>query len=165
MRDGAVELPRRGARDVVEPLSHDAVLAQRLVLEPDHVALLLVGGEAVAAGATQRVARELDEAVELLLRPEPVRLGAIGAVRLACDVVARRTAAEREAAVAPARSLRNAAGVVDADPQSALGEAQGGRTAGDARADDRNINPAVEPGVGAGWSGIFEPIRVQDVGR
>ena len=165
MRDRAVELPCRRARDVVEPLGLDAVLAQRLVLEPDRVALLLVGGEAVAAGTAKRVACELGEAVELLLRPEPVRLGAVGAVRLAGDVVARRAAAEREAAVAPARALRDAARVVDAHAQPALGEPKRRRAARDAGADDRDVDPAVVPGVGARRCGIFEPERVQEVGR
>jgi hypothetical protein len=127
--------------------------------------LLLVGCEAVATSPTQRVARELGEAVELLLRPEPVRLRAVGAVRLARDVVARRTAAEREAAVAPTRAFGDAASVVNADAESALGEPQRRRAARDPGANDGDIDPAVVAGVGAGWSGIFEPIRIQDVGR
>ncbi len=53
MRDRAVELPGCGARNVVEPLAVEAVLAQRLVLEQDRVAFLLVGGKAVAAGAAE----------------------------------------------------------------------------------------------------------------
>ena len=64
MGDRAVELACRAAGDVVEPLGLEAVLAQRLVLEPDVIALLLVGGEPVAAGAAQRVAGELGEPVE-----------------------------------------------------------------------------------------------------
>jgi hypothetical protein len=115
VRDCAVELPCRRARDVLEPLRLDAVLAQRFVLEPDRGALLLVRGEAVTAGAAEGVATELGEPVELLLRPQPVRLRGRGAVGLAGNVVAGRAAAEREAAVAPARALGDAAGVVDAD--------------------------------------------------
>jgi hypothetical protein len=165
VRDGAVELPSCRSWDVVEPLSGDPVLAQRLVLEPDRFALLLVGGEAVAAGAAKSVAGELGEPVELLLRPEPVRLRALGAVRLTRDVVARRAATEGEAAVAPARPLGDAARVVDADAQASFRKTERRRAAGDAGADDRDVDPAVMAGVYAGWSRIFEPERVQEVRR
>jgi hypothetical protein len=153
------------AGDVVEPLAVQAVLLQCLVLEADAFAFLLVAGEPVAAGAAERVAGELGEPVELLLRPAPVIARALGAVRLARDVVARCAASEREASVAAARSFGNAARVMNADAQPALGEPQRGRATGDARADDGDVDPAVVPGVGAGWCGIFEPVRIQDVLR
>ena len=74
------------------------------------------------------------------------------AVRLARDVVAGRAAAQREAAVAAARTLRDAARVVDAHAQPALGEPERGRAAGDAGADDRDVDAAV--GVGRAASGL-----------
>ena len=144
MRDRAVEATCRSARDVVEPLGLEAVLAQRLVLEPDALALLLVAGEAVAAGAPQRVAGELGHSVERLVRPAPERRRALRAVRLAGDVVAGGAAAEREAAVAAARALRDPARVVHADAQAGLGEAERGGAARHAGADDRDVDAAVE---------------------
>jgi hypothetical protein len=165
VRDRTVELPRRRTRNVVEPLGLDAVLAQRLVLEPDRVALLLVGSQAVAASTAERISREFGEAGELFLGPQPVRLRLLGAVRLARDVVAGRTAAESEAAVTPARALRDPAGIVDPNAQAALCEPECCRAAGDAGADDRDVDPAVVPAGGEERCGIFKPVRVQDVGR
>jgi hypothetical protein len=138
---------------------------QRLVLHADPVALLLVCGEPVAARAPQRVAGERGKAVEGVLRPLPVRPRPLGAVRLARDVVASRAAAQGEAAVAAAGSLGDAAGVVDADAEPAFGEPQRSGAAGDAGADDRDVGAAVVAAFCAGWNGIFEPVRVQDVGR
>jgi hypothetical protein len=54
---------------------------------------------------------------------------------------------------------------MDTHPQSALGEPERRGPAGDARADDRDVDPAVVAGVSARWCGIFEPERVQEVGR
>ena len=56
--------PGRPARDILEPIGLEAVLSQRVVLEPDALALLLVAGQPIAAGAPQRVAAELHHAVE-----------------------------------------------------------------------------------------------------
>ena len=78
------------------------------------------------------------------------RLRALGTVRLAGDVVAGGAAAEREAAVATARALRDPARVVHADAQAALGEAERGGAARDAGADDRDVGPAVELVSGGG---------------
>ena len=50
----------------------------------------------------------------------------VDAVRLARDVVARCAAAQREAAVAAARTLRNAASIVDADPFAILSQPERG---------------------------------------
>jgi hypothetical protein len=54
---------------------------------------------------------------------------------------------------------------VNANAQAVLGEPERRRAARDAGADDRNVDAAVVPALDAGWSGIFEPKRVQDVGR
>src|SRR5439155_7593892 len=137
MRDRAVEAPRRAAGNVVEPLRLEAVLAQRLVLEPDALALLLVGGEAVAAGALQRVAGDACHLVERLAGPVPEGGRALGAVGLARDVVAGGAPAEREAAVAAARSLSDPAGVVHAHAEARLREAKRCGAARHAGADDR----------------------------
>ena len=156
---------RRGARDVVEPLRLEAVLAQRLVLEPDALALLLVGREAIAAGAPQRVAGELGHPVERFLSPAPVAGRLLRAVRLAGDVVARGAAAEREAAVAPTRALGDAARVVHADAQAGLGQPERGRAARDAGTDDRDVGAAVDPRVGPRRARFFQPVRIHEARR
>ena len=69
MEDRAVEAVQR----IVEPLGVDAVLAERLVLAADLLALLLVGGETQAAGPTERVAAEFIDPIERALSPVPER--------------------------------------------------------------------------------------------
>jgi hypothetical protein len=54
---------------------------------------------------------------------------------------------------------------VHAHAQAALGEAKRRRAAGDPGADDGDVDAAVVAALAAGWSRVFEPIRVQDVGR
>jgi hypothetical protein len=54
---------------------------------------------------------------------------------------------------------------VDAHAQPTLGEPERRRTPRNAGADDRDIDPAVVPGARAGQCGIFEPKRIQEVGR
>src|SRR5207302_3570066 len=102
--DRAVERAQM-RRQVVDPLGGDPVLAHRLVLGADVLALLLVRGEPQAAVTRQRVAGERLHAVERALRPLPQAARAFNAVRLTSDLITRRTAAQREAAVAPARAL------------------------------------------------------------
>ena len=148
--------------ELVEPVGGEAVLVQRLVLRADVLALLLVGGEPVAARPVQRVAGELLHRVECLLRPAPERARLVGAVGLARDVVARRASAQRETAVAAARALRHRAPVVDANAQPRLREAERCAAAGDARADDRHVDPAVVTAVDALRDGILEPVRIHD---
>src|SRR3712207_1314294 len=106
-------------RELVMPFGGEAVLAQRFVLGANLAALLHVGGEPKAAGASERVARERLEPVERALRTLPQPRGCVASVGLARDVVARGTAAQGEAAVAPARALGDPAGVVDTDAKAA----------------------------------------------
>jgi hypothetical protein len=54
---------------------------------------------------------------------------------------------------------------VDAHAQASRGKAHGRRAAGDAAADDRDVDAALVPAVLAWWDGIFEPVRIQDVER
>ena len=58
------------------------------------------------------------------------------------DVVGRRAAAQREAAVPAARPARDLARVVQADLQAGLGERERGRAAGHPPADDDRIGHA-----------------------
>ena len=80
--------------------------------------------------------------------PAPEALRLLGAVRVAGDVVPGGAAAEREAAVAAARSLGDPARVVHADAQAGLGEAERSGAARHAGADDRDVGTAVELRLG-----------------
>src|SRR4051794_25122183 len=99
-------------RQLVAPLRGESILAQCLVLQADLLAFLVVGGEAKAAGPPERVSGDRLQPVERRFGALPELLGRFGTVRLACNVVPRRTAAEREAAVATARSCGDSARVV-----------------------------------------------------
>ena len=103
-----MEPPGERAREVVDPLGGDAVLAHRLVLAADLLALLLVGGEPEAAGpaSASPASSSMRSSARSVQCQNAAR--ALGAVRLARDVVPRRAAAQREAAVAPARALGDA---------------------------------------------------------
>jgi hypothetical protein len=165
MGDRSVEATRSAARHVVEPFDVEAVLAQRLVLEPDVVSLLLVGGEPVGAGATQGVSGQLGQPVESFLGPPPVRRGLRSPVRLAGDVVTRRTAREGETAVATAGALRDRSRLVDADAKARLGKAERRGASGYAAADDRDVDAAVVRTALTWRNRVFEPVRIQDVKR
>ena len=165
MRDRAEELTRRAARDIVEPLCVEAVLAQRFVLEPDSFAFLFVAGEAVAPGTPKGVTGELGQPVERVVRPSPEGRGALRAVRLASDVVPGGASGEREAAVAAARSLRDTALIVHANAQAGLGEAECGGAARDARADDGDVGPTVELRLRPRRALFLQPVRIHEARR
>src|SRR6267154_2750448 len=160
MQDPALEAAGEHAREVVEPLGIDPVFAERLVLSANLLALLLVGREPKAPGPPQRVARKLLDPVERALGPVPEPPRALRSVRFTGDVVPRGAAAQREAAVAPARAFRHATRVVHAHAQTAFGKAQRCCAAGDTRADDRYINGAFVSRRRARDRRIFEPVRI-----
>ena len=157
VEDRAVEAAE-GRRQVVAPLRLEAVLPQRLVLGEDLPALLLVGGEAQAAGAAERALAELHHPVEAVLGPAPQARRGGGAVGLAGHVVARGAAAERKAAVSPARALRDPPRVMHAHAQPRRGEGQRARAAGDAAADDRDVDAAVVARPRPDGRGVVEPV-------
>jgi len=159
------EAAGRSTRDVLEPFRLEAVLAQRLVLEPDAFPLLLVRREAVAAGASKRVTAELGHPLERLLGPAPERSRPLRAVRLPGDVVAGGPAAKDETAVPAARTFRDSACVVHAHAEAGLGETKRGRAAGDASADDRDVDPPVLSRLGVLRCRILEPVRVHEARR
>ena len=102
----------------------DPVLAHGLVLQMDVLAFFLVGRQPQASDTGEAVAGERFHPVERTLRPVPELPRTLVAVGLAGDVVPGRAAAQREASVASARSLGDAALVVNTDAQSAFGEPQ-----------------------------------------
>src|SRR5262249_1214663 len=158
MEDRATEV-RSEVRERVAPLGAESVFAQGFVLRPNLDALLHVGGEPQAARPSECVAGESFHPVDGLLGTPPELAGLVCAVRLARDVVPRGRASEREAAVAAARALADAARVVDAHTL-ALGRQRGrAGAARDAGADDRNIE-LVEFPRGDGGPRLGKPERL-----
>src|SRR5262249_50287218 len=94
-----------------------------------------------AACAVERVARDRLQPVERGLRPAPQLRGAVGAVGVAGDVVARGGAAECEAAVAATRTLGDPTRVMDAHAQPRPCEGERARASCDAGANDGNVGP------------------------
>src|SRR6266508_1356309 len=125
----------------VAPLRLETVFSERVVLAPKLVALVVVGGDAEAAGPPQRVAGAPGQALEGFLGQLPVLSRALGAHPHTRLVVRRRSATEGEAAVAPARAARYLARVVDADVQPGTRQRQRTRAAGHACADDLDVGP------------------------
>ncbi len=82
----------------------------------DLAELLLVGGQAQAAVATDGVAAERLHGRERRLGPLPELSRAVRTVRVPGDVVPRRAAAQEEAAVAAARALGDPARVAHTNP-------------------------------------------------
>jgi hypothetical protein len=139
MEDRTAEV-RPEMRELVAPLGLEAVLGQCLVLTTDLELLLDVRRETQAAGAAKRVAVKRLQPVECGLGalPEPAR--SLPPVRVTRNVVARGTPAQGEAAVPPTCAFRDAACIVDTDPQAVLCERERARTARNAGADDRNVD-------------------------
>ena len=144
MQDRAVVQRGQPRRQLVDPLDGEAVVAQGVVLAAQSVALGCIGGEAQAADPPERVAGELLHAVE---RPfgerhqPPCRFGAELRPRA---VVGQRRTAEREAAVAPARTAGDLARFVQAHAHAVRGQRQGARAAGDTAADHRHLRASRE---------------------
>jgi hypothetical protein len=153
--------PEAALEGLVHPLGREAARPQVFVLGGERVAFLVVGGEAEAAGPTERVARQLREAVERQLGLPPQPDGRVAADRLGGDVERSGAAAEREAPVPAARPARDRAGLVQAHLQAGLGEAQRGRAAGHAPADDDRIRRAVETPRGDRRRRFVQPIAGQ----
>ena len=162
VEDRAVERPAQvlGQVAAVTPLGVEAVLAERVELLADVVALLLVGREPQAALAAQRVAGELLEAVEGVLGPPPEQQRPLRPVGIARDVVARGAAAEGEPAVPPARALGHVRALVEhAHAPPRAGERERTGAAGDAGADDLDLRRPVEPPLGERDLRVGEPVR------
>ena len=98
---------------LVAPLGREAVLAERLVLRAELVALV-VAGEPEAARAPERVAAELGHPVDVGLRQAPVVRSRVVAEPLARAVVCHRAAAEGKPAVAAAGAGGDRARLVQA---------------------------------------------------
>src|SRR2546421_1068414 len=113
---------KAAAEDVGPPLALEAVLVQRRQLGTDLLDLVGVGRKPEAARTAQRIAGEGRQPVEVLLRQTPVLRRALCAEPLARVVVRHRAAAQREAPVAPTRTLPYAARVAHAHAQPCVRE-------------------------------------------
>src|SRR5581483_8999895 len=100
---------------LVDPLDREAVGAQSVVLAAERSELVAVPGEAQAAGAPERVARQLLHPVERPFRELHDEARGTGAQLGDCLVVRHRGAAQGEASVAPAGASRDLTRLVEAD--------------------------------------------------
>src|SRR5262249_11842699 len=118
----------------------DPVGARRLKLAPERRRPRAAVREPKAADAAASVAREQLEPVERVLAQLPEAAGAVDAERLPRPVVRHRTATQREAAVAAACTRGDLARFDEPHAHTALGERQRARAAGDAAADDDDLD-------------------------
>src|SRR5882724_619738 len=127
-------------RQFVAPFGCEPVLAQRFVLQADLVPFFVVGREAQATRAPERISGDRLESIESRLGAEPELLRRLCAVRLAGDVISSGSAAQGEAAVPTTRSFGDSARIVHAHTQAAARERKRARDTGDAGADDRDVD-------------------------
>ena len=139
MEDCAAELGTQ-MRELVAPLRGESVLVQRFVLQADVVALLVVGRKSKAAGAAEVISGDCFEPIESRFGALPQLLRRLGAVRLPRNVVPCCAAAKSKAAVAAAGALGDSARVVHAHTQPAARECERTGDAGDAGADNRDVD-------------------------
>src|SRR5207237_9950657 len=123
----------------------EAVLDERLVLRPDLLPLFEVARDPDAPDPPERVACERLHAVDVALRQQPERTGAVRPELQARDVIRHRAAPEGEAAVAPARAGGDLARLVDADAQARLSEHARTGAARDAAADHDDVGTPLDP--------------------
>ena len=145
MEDRAVEPAPERLRQLVAPLDLEAVLTESLVLGLELGPLGRIGRQPEASGAPEGVARQLLEPVEIALGPAPEPLGLLGSEVAPRLVVGRRAAAEREAAVAPARAAGDLARLVEANAPPRLREHERAGAAGHPAAHDRHVHRPRRP--------------------
>ena len=143
VEDGSREPLPDPPGELVPPLGCEPVLDERVVLAPDLVPLLVVRGQAQAARPARTRRPALEHVRERVLSPAPVRPRGVGAHPIAGDVVSHRTAAQGEAAVAAARPGCDLARLVHAHAAPPAGERERASEAGDAAADDRDVDRAL----------------------
>jgi hypothetical protein len=145
MEDRAVEPIAERVRKLVAPLGLEAVLAESLVLGLELGALVPIGSQTEAARPPEGVARQPFEPVEVALGQAPERFGSFRAEVATGNVVGRRSPAEREAAVSPARSAGDLARLVETDTPPRLGQCKRARAARYAAAHDRHVHRPRRP--------------------
>ena len=121
-RTGEESVERRRQR--IDPLHGEAVALQRSNLAAKLVELGLVRGEPEAPDTAKRVAGERLEPIEGSLGQLPQETRPLGSEGCPRVVVASDTTAERESAVAAARTACDLSCLVDADTNPGLGQRQ-----------------------------------------
>ena len=159
MADRRREAAREGASGGIDPLGLEPVRPERLDLVAQVFSLLGVGREAKAAEPPERVPRELAHRRQLCLRPLPERQRPIAPERGDDLVVRRRCPAERETAVAAARTLRDPARIDDANAQTRFGQRQGTRAPRHAGAHDPDVHRPARGATRQVRGGLGEPVR------
>ena len=159
VEQSAREAPRERTGKLVAPLRGEAVLAQRLELGAELVALVLAR-EPQASRAPERVATKLAHPVDVRLGQPPVVSRPLVAQPLSRTVICHRAAAKRKPAVAAARAGGDLARLVQADAQALPRERQSAGAAGDAAAHDLDVCLARQGPRRERGSGLGEPERV-----
>ena len=118
----------------------------------------LVESESEAADMPERVAGKLLHPVERALRERHHEPSALRAEKTTRFVVRRRCAAQREAAVAAARTASDLARLVQAHAHPTLGERERARAACDAASDHRHLGPAGETVLTKIRARFLEPV-------
>ena len=139
MKNGSRVAPAERRSELAGPLDRKAVGAEGLVLLRELDLLLLVRGEAEAAGSPERVTGNVGEILHRALCPAPELRRARSPDCLRQNRIRRRASAQREAPVASACPAGDLSRVVEANAQAGLGERQRARAAGDPAADDGHV--------------------------
>jgi hypothetical protein len=146
-------------RQLLQPLSLETVLEQRLVVGTEVVALSLLGRQPDAADTTKGVACKLSKPLEIPLGEAPERSSWLRTQIVSRLGVGHRTPAQREATVAPARAACDLPRLVQAHPHPAVGELQRAGAPRHARADDDRIGSPGQRPARRSRRGLVEPVR------
>jgi hypothetical protein len=142
------EAPAEWRVELLAPLGVEAVRPQRLVLRPELLGFGRVRCEPQASRSPEGVAGQRLERVERTLGQAPEGPRPLGPELPLRGVVRRRRAAQREAAVAPARPARDLTGFVQAYARAALGQPERTGAPGDAASDDGDVDAACHAPLG-----------------
>jgi hypothetical protein len=129
---------------LADPFHREPVREQRVALGSELVSLLFVRGQPEAADTPERVAGELRHPIERELGRAPERGCTFRPEPGPGDVVVHGAATEGKTAVPPARAGGDRARLVQPNPLPGVGQRERAGTAGDASADDRDVDGTVE---------------------
>ena len=165
MTDRGREAAREWASRGIDPLGLEPVGPERFDLVAQVLPLLGIGGETKAPEPPERVTRELAHRLQLRLCPLPERQCLIAPERGDDLVVRRRCPAERETAVAAARTLGDLARIDDADSKTRFRQLERARAPRHAGAHDPDVHRSA-PGATRKLQGrLGEPVRTSSRDR
>ena len=139
------------------PFHREPVREQRVALGSKLVSLLFVCGQPEAADTPERVAGELGHPIERELGQAPERSCTFRPEPGPGDVVVHGAATEGKAAVPPARAGGDRARLVQTNPFPGVGQRERAGTAGDASADDRDVDGTADAPPAKGLSRLVQP--------